>query len=1075
MIFPRSGYCIVLVSLLPFMLCGATGQVEKAKDAPKPLSPEESARAFRVPEGFHIDLVASEPLIQAPSGVCWDENGRLYVSELHGYNLEGQYDIEALNKTGQLDRVVRRIQADEVAQQKAEAGIYGVIKILKDTNGDGQMDQSRVFARQLPPCYGMVAARGGIIAACAPHIYFLADTDGDGVADVREVLYTGFEEGILERRMNAPQWGLDHWIYFGGGGRVDNITGPYLKEPVSLGRTDFRIRADGSAIEAVGGHTATFGHSFTREGDRVTIGTGTPGYQVIPLPWRYLKRNAELSIPSIERNAAAYQTTYPLAQPHPWRTRRYQDPGFSKYYTDHYGKAESIPSGYFTSACSPLIYRDTAFPENYWGSNFTCEPAQNLIHHSVARWDGPVLSFVRGGSLPERESVEAWAAAERFKKDVVLPSASTWQQLGPFEGGEKTSLFEKDFGPETALDLSADVNGQKWMEKKYLDDHLVDLGLPENAAVYLHRTLRSEDDVSLFVSLGSNDAIKCWLNGTLLLENNVNRSIAAGQETAVLHLKEGENSFLMKIVNGTNASGFYFKMLSSLVPDDVRHVIMRDAKEWNLGEFKLVESYVQNLQAMESKKEFLASTDSWFHPINLTHGPDGAVYISDYYREIIEDYSAIPRYLQQQYGLTNGMHHGRVWRLSHESASNASPTRMSHLSNGQLAIEVGSSRAWRRETARRLLIEREAKEVQEPLNRHLGEKGTPEAAINALYTLDALGSLRPNALGQALSHPYWAVRRHALAIGDAYPDEAKLKSTLGEWLSETHLYGGEPRLLLQIALSLGAFQGSEALEGLSYLAEHHGSVRWMDIAIASSSSGREDALLGRLLAKRNTGSRLTETLVATLATRADKLQIDQAISFVKKWASGPTGDLYVRILEGGLASDDESIRVELRAPEAPDLERLREIEALYPSFEIALADLTNSDQGQALFAEHCASCHQASGIGTLAGPNLDSEFQRAPETILRDILFPNEAITEGFETVRLEMRRGTDAVGLLAGESPTSVTLRFTGGSEMTFLRKNIARIHTHAVSIMPAQFASVLEPDEVASIIGFLLRQRSQ
>ncbi|MDA7667418.1 c-type cytochrome [bacterium] len=1076
MITPRFGQVAVIVFLLPFIHCEGIAQVELATDAPKPLTPEESARSFRVPEGFHVDLVAAEPLIQAPSGVCWDEHGRLYVSELHGYNLEGQYDIEALNETGELDRVVRRIQADELAKKKAESGTYGVIKRLKDTDGDGRMDQSSVFARQLPPCYGMVPACGGIIAACAPHIYFLSDTNGDGMADVREILFTGFEEGILERRINAPQWGLDNWIYFGGGGRVDHITGPYLEEPVSLGRTDFRIKADGSAIEAVGGHTATFGHTFTREGDRVTISTGTPGYQVIPLPWRYLKRNAELAIPSMERNAAAYQTTFPLAEPHPWRTRRYEDPGFSKYYTDHYGKAESVPSGYFTSACSPLIYRDTAFPENYWGSNFTCEPAQNLIHHSFARWDGPVLNFVRGGSRPDRESVEAWAAAERLKKDGALPSVGSWKQLGPLEGGDKNMLFEKDFGPEKKLDLEAKVNGLSWMEKKhYRDDDLIDLGLPENAAVYLHRTLSCKEAVSLYVSLGSNDAIKCWLNGELLLENNVNRSVAAGQETAALHLKKGVNSFLMKIVNGTNASGFYFNILPSLVPRDVRQVIQRETQEWSQAEFKIVESYVQSLRSEGADSEFLASTDSWFHPINLTHGPDGAIYISDYYREIIEDYSAIPRYLQQQYGLTNGKYHGRVWRLSHESDSEFLLTRMSHLPNGRLAMEVGSPRVWRRETARRLLIEREAKEVREPLGWLLEEGKTPDAAINALYTLDALGALRPDALLQALSHPHWAVRRHALTIGDAYPVGSRLKSTLGEWLFEISHYGQEPRLLLQLALSLGAFQDSEALDGLAYLADQHGSVRWMDIAIVSSSAGREAELLGQLLAKQSLGSRLAETLVATLATRAHRVQVIQAMTCVKKWASGSARDLYLRILEGSLATDDETVRFEIPAPELPNQESLQEIEAAFPRFEAALGNRGNSEQGQVLFAEHCASCHQAGGVGVQAGPDLDSEFQRAPETILRDILFPNEAITEGFETVRLEMRRGSDAMGLLASESPTSVTLRFPSGSDMTFLRKDIARIHTHPVSLMPAQFASLLEPDVVASIIAFLRHQRSE
>src|SRR5437870_11466254 len=91
----------------------ALGQIPQPTDAPKPLTPEESAAAFKLPEGFRLEVVASEPLIASPSAVCWDERGRMFVCELHGYNLEGQLDIEELNKTGTLDTQVRRVQAAE--------------------------------------------------------------------------------------------------------------------------------------------------------------------------------------------------------------------------------------------------------------------------------------------------------------------------------------------------------------------------------------------------------------------------------------------------------------------------------------------------------------------------------------------------------------------------------------------------------------------------------------------------------------------------------------------------------------------------------------------------------------------------------------------------------------------------------------------------------------------------------------------------------------------------------------------------------------------------------------------------
>src|SRR6185369_9648241 len=100
----------------------ALAQIPKPTDAPKSLSPEQSAAAFKLPDGFRMEVVASEPLIASPSAVCWDERGRMFVSELHGYNLAGQLDIEELNKAGQLDTQVRRVQADDKFKKAAMSG-----------------------------------------------------------------------------------------------------------------------------------------------------------------------------------------------------------------------------------------------------------------------------------------------------------------------------------------------------------------------------------------------------------------------------------------------------------------------------------------------------------------------------------------------------------------------------------------------------------------------------------------------------------------------------------------------------------------------------------------------------------------------------------------------------------------------------------------------------------------------------------------------------------------------------------------------------------------------------------------
>ena len=100
------------------------------------------------------------------------------------------------NQTGELDKTVRRIRWEFKGGKIAEEALeqqYGVVKLLIDTNGDGVMDKAEVWADDLPPCYGIVAARGGVIVTCAPDIMFFADRDGDGKVDVRETLYTGFK------------------------------------------------------------------------------------------------------------------------------------------------------------------------------------------------------------------------------------------------------------------------------------------------------------------------------------------------------------------------------------------------------------------------------------------------------------------------------------------------------------------------------------------------------------------------------------------------------------------------------------------------------------------------------------------------------------------------------------------------------------------------------------------------------------------------------------------------------------------------------------------------------------------
>jgi len=874
-------------------------QIPPPTDAPKPRTPEQSAAAFKLPAGFRMEVVASEPLLASPSGIAWDERGRMFVSELHGYNLAGQLDIEELNQTGKLDTQVRRVQADAKHKHAAEKGTFGVIKLLTDTNGDGRMDQATIFATNLPPAYGLVPARGGLIVACAPHILFFADRDGDGVAEVRETLFTGFGTGELERGINAPQWGADGWIYFGRGWPGGPITGPKLAKPVNLPGSDFRIRADGSAIEPVPGSTGTFGFVLTEAGDRFTVSTRNSFFSA-PLPWHYLARNPDAAVGDL-RISTGDARAYSISKPHPWRQKRADDPAYSKYYRDRYGAAEAEPTGWFTSACGPLLYQDHALPGLH-GQYFLCEPSGNLIHRALVVPDGPALTLRR----------------------------------------------------------------------------------------------------------------------------------APGEE----------------------------------------------------------------------QSEFAATTDQWSHPMHLLHGPDGAIWVVDFYREIIEDYSAIPRHLQQQYGLYAGHDRGRIYRLTHDQQAPAPAADMSKLDATALAWETASPLLWRRQTAQRLLAERNDHTAAQAVRARLGGRNAASSLITALRTLDQLNALKPADLQPFLGRPEEAVRIHALQLADRWLSHDGGRSLLDAVLAAAAVETS-PRVQIQFALSLGESRDPRAFAMLARYARERLNVRWMDTAILSSLHQRGGEMLTELLREPGESAPLLNRLAQAVGARRDEAELARTLgglasapestqaTVLTGLANGrknaprkPLTDKSARAALAKLAaSPAATVRNATRALEdtfvptasegevftGPAVATITEVsEATFRKFTAALHGPRDAKRGEEIFKLACATCHRVGKEGHDFGPDLLGELGVAEETLVRHLLLPNERIRPGYETTVVDTRGSGSVVGLLKDDGATSLTLAQPNGAELVLLRKDVTGVRRVAGSLMPS-FAETLTPADLASLLTWL------
>jgi putative heme-binding domain-containing protein len=148
-----------------------------------PLSPAEALAKMQVPEGFRVELVASEPDILNPVAMAFDDAGRIFVTESFEY-----------------------------PRQDAGPG-RDRIKILEDTDRDGRVDRVKIFAEGLNIPSGIAVGHGGVWVANAPDILFLEDTDGDDVADKSTVVVTGFGRDDTHELPNALTWGPDGYLY----------------------------------------------------------------------------------------------------------------------------------------------------------------------------------------------------------------------------------------------------------------------------------------------------------------------------------------------------------------------------------------------------------------------------------------------------------------------------------------------------------------------------------------------------------------------------------------------------------------------------------------------------------------------------------------------------------------------------------------------------------------------------------------------------------------------------------------------------------------------------------------------
>ena len=172
--------------------------------------------------------------------------------------------------------------------------------------------------------------------------------------------------------------------------------------------------------------------------------------------------------------------------------------------------------------------------------------------------------------------------------------------------------------------------------------------------------------------------------------------------------------------------------------------------------------------ADEQGLEFLASRDTWFRPVHFQNAPDGCLYIADMYREVIEHPWSIPEAIKQHLDLNSGNNRGRIWRVVPEKFTQPKPLKLAAASSAQLVAHLDSANGWTRDTAARLLYERQDRRAVADLEALLSKARTPLGRVHALYALQGLFALSHQHLLAALGDRDERVREHAIKLSEGY-------------------------------------------------------------------------------------------------------------------------------------------------------------------------------------------------------------------------------------------------------------------------------------------------------------------
>ena len=999
----------ILTTCLYLASCGEKAPPKNPYDT-DPLEPAEALTSFQVVEGFRIELVAAEPDVIDPVEMAFDENGDLYVVEMLDYPFDPP--------EGEAPR--------------------SRVRLLQDTDGDGQFETATLFADNLLQATCALPWKGGVFVTSAPDILYLKDTDGDHKADLREVVFSGFasREVSAESRVTNLRLGIDNWIYAANNGRPGRITSPkWPEQPAVIVRGhDFRFHPIKGLFEPATGPTQ-YGMSFDQWGNRF-MSQNTIHLRHAVFPVRYLLNNPFFSLPSRLHDVSAHDPTasviYPLTQPQQWRVER-TEVRQQRYDETRPGRIEQL-GGHFSAATGATAYVGDAFPAGFAGNVFVADANGNLVHRDILSADGVTFQ------------------AERKPADKeFLTSTDVWFRPVNFANAPDGNLYIADFYREY---IEEPISIPESIKKKVQIDFYRG---NDHGRIYrivaqnprrpgdLKPNLGQASMAELVQTLGHSNGWHRRTAQRLLLERQGSEAVPLLKELAEIGESPLARLHALWTLEGLDALGPAVTGQAMRDEDPrIREHSLRMAEDF-LQE--LGSAAVARVSDSDARVRFqLAMT---LGKISGNHRPLAQLAASDgedaWFRAAIVN-AAGPRALQV---LTRMLVRHRDFF--------AEPTEGKREMVSQLAQSIGV-------------------------------RGNSNDLTMLLITLDG---------SPVLARPEWLqATLGGLAQGLALDRSKRVQVPSAEHVLTRLLTGSSAEVRIATA------EVAQHLEFPEFTRMALVSARDEELPIEKRARAVGYLQGGSFRAVSPTLQGILESpapqpvkaaAIQTLATFDDP---SVPAILLPSWGGyGPevraraeqallrhparVGAFLDAVESGAIEASSVEAVFRIRLSQYPDPEvkwraqqlfqgQASERTAIVGSHKDVLALDASAPNGRVVFDKTCASCHLRQGDRGRIGPDLSGVNNRTHEDLLTHILDPSFEIQPNYTNYLVVDKAGRVYDGLLAGESAHAVTLR-DEYEDITIRRDEVAEIRASDVSLMPEGFEEDLSRQELADVIAYL------